>query len=121
MNTSSTESNPKDTERLPTSTGLVFDPVSSLWKLMLVVGIAGLLASGSLNFFLLKQNRMLMFQRKQQAEQLQRIQQSRNALRSLLQDVANFSAQYPEARGILVKYGITVNPPVASPPPPPNR
>ncbi len=91
-----------------------FDPVSSLWKLLLVLGIAGLIASLSLNFYLLKQNRMLMFQRRQQTEQLARLDQTRAALQALLQDVASFSIQYPEVRGILAKYGISVN---AAPPP----
>ncbi|NUN94165.1 MAG: hypothetical protein HUU04_10360 [Verrucomicrobiae bacterium] len=95
-----------------------FDPVASQWKLLLTLSVAGLLASASLNVFLLKQNRMLTFQRKQQQEQFARTRQMETALRSLVQDVASFSLQYPEARGILSKYGIQVNPappPVAPP------
>lgn len=100
-----------------------FDPVASQWKLFLVLGLGGLLASASLNVFLLKQNRMLIFQRKQQQEQFQRTRQTEAALRALVQDVASFSLQYPEARSILSKYGIqiTAAPPAAAPPlvPPP--
>lgn len=95
-----------------------FDPVASQWKLLFVLGIAALVASASLNVFLLKQNRMLAFQRKQQQEQFQRTRQMQMALQSLLQDTASFSLQYPEVRAILSKYGVQVNtaPPPASPP-----
>jgi hypothetical protein len=101
-----------------------FDPVVSQWKLLLVLGLAALVASGSLNIFLLKQNRMLIFQRKQQQEQFQRTRQMQMALQSLLQDTASFSLQYPEVRTILSKYGVQINttpPPVPAPlaPPPP--
>jgi hypothetical protein len=101
-----------------------FDPVVSQWKLLLVLGLAALVASGSLNIFLLKQNRMLIYQRKQQQEQFQRTRQMQMALQSLLQDTASFSLQYPEVRTILSKYGVQINttpPPVPVPlaPPPP--
>lgn len=101
-----------------------FDPVASQWKLLLVLAIAGFIASASFNLFLLKQNRMLAFQRKQQQEQFQRTRQMQMALQALLQDVASFSAQYPEVRGILSKYGVQVSAapqapaPQLAPPPP---
>lgn len=93
-----------------------FDPAASQWKLLLVLGIAALIASTSLNVFFLKQNRMLAFQRKQQQEQFQRTRQMQMALQALLQDTASFSLQYPEVRTILSKYGVQVN---TTPPPAP--
>lgn len=95
-----------------------FDPVISAWKVLLFLAIAGIIATASFNAYLLKHNRILMFQRDQQTEQLQKIQQADATLRSLLQDVANFSANYPEVRLILGKYGLKVeNAPVAPLPP----
>ena len=91
---------------------LAFDPVTSLWKLIWVLGVACLIAGFSFNLYMLKHNRMLEFQRKQKMEEFQRVQQRSQQLEagltSLFRDVAGFSVQYPEVRGILAKYGITV-------------
>ena len=81
----------------------------SQWRILLVISTACLIASLSFNVFIFKQNRTLMQQRQQQTLQLQQVQQADAIIRSIVQDVANFSVQYPEVRGILSKYGINVN------------
>ncbi len=126
MNSPFHDSNTTDSNSSPTTSSTFFpNPASFQWQLFLVFGLASLLTSGSLNIFLLKNNHTLRFQRQQQTEQRQRNQQNEIALRSLLQDTANLSVQYPELKSILAKYGYSVNvlpssssiaPPIPPPP-----
>ncbi len=85
------------------------DSAVSQWKVLLILAAGVLLISVSFNFLLLKQNRMLIAQRQQQTELLQRVEQLKIMFHPLLQDVGHFSVQYPEVRGILTKYGIRVD------------
>ena len=78
------------------------------FKLISFLIIAMLVLSLSFNAFLFKHNRMLLTQRNQQKEQVQRLQQTEAILKNLLQEVANFSIQYPEVKNILGKYGFRV-------------
>lgn len=80
-----------------------------MWRMMLIVAAAGLLASFSFNIYLIKQNHLLMNQRSQLKEQIQQTQLLIGTLRTLVEDIARFSLQYPDARDILLKYGLKVN------------
>jgi len=91
---------------VPSST---LDSAVSQWKVLLILVASVLLISISLNFMLLKQNRMLITQQQQQIERLRYMEQAEILFRSLLQDVGHFSVQYPEVRGILTKHGIRVD------------
>ncbi len=99
----------------------VSDSQSPQWKLLLVLAMSGFVASASLSAFFWRQNTYLALQRQQLQTQIANAQvflQNERNLAALIQDVANFSAQHPDARAILQKYGLTVNlpqPPPAQP------
>lgn len=80
----------------------------SLVNLILILSVSALIGLLSFSAFLYKSNSALKTQRKQQLEQVQRVQQTETLLQSMLQDVANFSTTYPELRSILGKYGFSV-------------
>jgi hypothetical protein len=92
-----------DTPTSPTSA--IQNPLLPLFLILSVSALIGLL---SFSAFLYKSNSILKTQRNQQLEQVQRVQQTEGLLQSMLQDVANFSATYPELRTILGKYGFSV-------------
>ncbi len=99
------------------------DSVENLWKVVVVIAFAVLLASVSFNAFLMKENGVLMFQKTQIYNQIQAVQQVNGVVSNLVQDVAAFSLQHPDVRPILQKYGVTINfvpapPPVQKAPPP---
>lgn len=91
--------------------------VASQWKLLALLGIAGLVASFSVNILLYRNNRTLMSQRDQQTAQVQQIQRFKNEVGTLLQDVAAFSKQDPDVQTVLSKYGVRVVQPPTAPQP----
>ncbi len=98
------------------------DPFVFHWILFSLIAGACLIISGSFVVYLINQNHALMIQRTQQTQQLEQVQQAQAIMRSMLQDVANFSGVYPESRAILTKHGfnVIIQPPptpVQSPPP----
>jgi len=106
------EANPAATES---------DPAQSPWKLLLLLGVAGLAASVSFNFLLFQQNSMLKQQFARQTEQSRRLEQTKNACQSLIQDIVNFSNQHPDVLEILARHGAIkfVSAPSEPPPIPP--
>ena len=88
---------------------------ASQWKLLILLGIAGLLASVSVNILLYRNNHALISQRDQQAAQVAQIQGFKNQVAAFLQDIAAFSRQDPDVQQVLVKYGIRIAAPPAAP------
>ncbi len=95
------------------------DSSESIWTAILVLASALLIASISFNIFVLKQNRILSFQRSQLNDQYSTMQQTENIVKAMVQDVATFSVQHPDVRPILQKYGVTINFVAPQPPPVP--
>jgi hypothetical protein len=106
-----------ETTRIEPTSKSPLEIVQAQWKLLWLLGIAGLLASGSFNIYLLRQYRVLIAEVKQKTSELdQRDQQTKQGLLTLIQDVGNFSAQYPEVRTIMAKAGFQVVPANQTPP-----
>lgn len=93
------------------------DPFVFQWILLSLIATSCLIVSCSFIVYISHQNRTLMTQRQEQTQQLEQVQQAHGIMRSMLQDVANFSGVYPDSRSILTKHGFNV---VVQPPPAPS-
>ena len=99
------------------------DQIVSQWKLLVVLMMAGLVGSISINVFFFRLDRELNNQLRSQQNQITQIERSRLGLQAIVQDLQSFSVKYPDIAPILSKHGIgkpsaPQSAPVPPPPPP---